>query len=86
MLQQLGVTALRNDATLVKYDDSIGLLHGRKTVSDDQSRAVVGGIVQCRLHKPFARRIERAGSFIEKQDRRILENGARNGDSLTLST
>ena len=37
------------------------------------------------LHQPLALRVERAGRFVEQQDRRILQHRARDGDALPLA-
>ena len=49
-------------------------------------RAALGGGVQRDLDLPFGRRVERTRRFVEHHDGRILQQGARDGKTLTLAT
>ncbi|MBW8894520.1 MAG: hypothetical protein JF617_21395, partial [Burkholderiales bacterium] len=61
-----------DDAAGVQHDDAVGLLDGGQPVRDDQRRAVLHGRLQRGLHDAFAFRVQRAGRFVEQQQRRIL--------------
>ena len=37
------------------------------------------------LHEPLVLGVQRAGRLVEQQDRRILQDGPRNGDALALA-
>ena len=65
---------------LVSMEDS------RKPVRYDKGRPVGHQVVQRVLYHLFALGIESAGCLIQYQDRRILENGAGDADSLPLAT
>ena len=75
----------RLDATLVDHHRAIRALHRRQAVRDDQHRTVLRSAVDRRLHEGFALGIERAGRFVQKQDRRVLQQRACDRDALALS-
>src|SRR5580765_6635249 len=52
---------------------------------DDQRRAILGDPVELVLNVFFSMAVERRGRFVEQQDRRALEDRARDGDALLLA-
>ena len=42
-------------------------------------------VVQRFLHQPFVLGVERRGRLVEQQDRRVLQNGAGDGEALALA-
>ena len=81
---QLGVRALFHQPAVVQHHDAVGLLHRGQAVRDDQRGAVLHGRFERRLHHALALRVQRAGGFVEQQQRRVLEHGARDRDALAL--
>ena len=69
----------------VEHEDPIGIAHGRQPVGDHQCRAVRGQPLDGLLDEGLALGVERAGRLVQKQDRRIAQDGARNGDALALA-
>ena len=53
---------------------------------DDERGAALHGGFQGGLHPAFTFCVERAGGFVQQQERRIFEHGACNADALTLAT
>ena len=82
--EQLRVRAARDDAAVIHDDDTVGLLHGGQPVRDDDRRALRHELFERLLHEQLALRVERARRLVEQQDRRILENRARDRDALPL--
>ena len=76
--------ALLNQCTVVQHPNHIGLLHGRQTVGNDQGGAALHGFFQSGLHHAFAVRVQRAGGFVQQQQRRVFQHGARDRDALAL--
>ena len=52
---------------------------------NDQGRPIAHQLLECRLNRQFALGIERRGRLVEQQDRRILQYGAGNRQSLALA-
>src|SRR5438132_12581446 len=83
--KQFIVSAGFDDSALVEHDDTMRFSHRRKTMCNEKCGAV--------RHEPFqgieeellGLRIERAGGLIQHQHWRVLQNRARNGESLTLA-
>ena len=74
-----------DDAAAVDHDDAVGIDGGGQPMRDHERGAVAHELLERVLHQPLALRIERAGGLVEQQDRRILEDGARDGDALLLA-
>ena len=76
--------ALGHLATL-QHDDLVGIDDGGQAVGDDQRGAVFRHLLQRRLDLVLGEAVERRGGFVEDQDGRALENGARDGHALLLA-
>jgi hypothetical protein len=74
-----------HDAPVFHYDDAVGALHGGQAVCDDERGAPAHGRFQRALHQAFRFGVERAGGFVQQQQRRVLEQRARDGDALALA-
>ena len=74
-----------DDPALIQHHDPVCFLNGRQTVGDDQGRPRLHDALQCKLDQSLILRIERARCFVEQQDRRILEQRARNREPLALA-
>jgi len=76
--------ALDNHAFL-NHQNHVGLPDRAQTVSNGKNGAVFHHPRNGFLYLAFRNRIQRAGRFIKYQDRRISQNGARDGHSLPLA-
>ncbi len=74
-----------DDASAVEHQNFGRLADGRKAMSDDKGGAVLHHLVQRRQNAGLGRRVERTGRLIEDQYRRILEQGARDGQALAFA-
>src|SRR5882762_11055896 len=83
--EQMVVTTPLHDASFRQHDDEVGVLHRREAVRDDEHGAVRHEALDRLLHEPFRFGVERAGRFVENEDRRIAEQRARDGDALALA-
>src|SRR5438105_3110320 len=84
--QELLVRAELDDPSLHEHRDPVRVLDGGEAVRDDEARPILHQTVERPLHFPFAFRVEGAGGLVEQEDRRVLEQGARDGDALPLPT
>ena len=78
------VRAILHDASLVQHQNAVGTGHSGQPVGNNQSRSITHNTFQRRLDERFIFSIKRARRLVEKQDRRIPQDGACNGDALTL--
>jgi len=62
------------------------VLHRREAVRNDEHGTVRHEALDRLLYEPFRFGVERAGRFVENEDRRIAEQRARDGDALALAT
>src|SRR5271166_4674927 len=83
--QQFAVAAAFDDPAVIDDADLVGLRHGRKAVGDDNGRAALAQSVKRLLDRLLGFGIERRGRLVEQNDRRVLEEGAGDGDALALS-
>ena len=83
---QLSVVTGLDDPAFVEHDERIGVAHRRQPVGDDDGRAVVHQVLKRPAHEPLVDRVEMRGRLVENQHRRILEEGAGDGDALALAT
>jgi hypothetical protein len=65
--------------------DAVGVADGRQAVGDHQGGAALHQPFQRRLHQRLALGVERRGGFVQQQDRRVLQEGAGDGDALALT-
>ena len=77
--------SLLHDAAGINHIDAVGMEHRGKTMGDDEARTPDHQIVERRLHDLLALRIECGGCLIEDEDARILQDGTRDGNALTLT-
>ncbi len=73
-----------NHASGFEHDGAVGLQHRCQPMSDDECGAILHQPPEGQLHQTLGLGIECAGGLIEQQDRRILEDCARDGDALAL--
>ncbi len=85
MGEQLAVIALLDDAAVLEHDQPIHLRDGREPVRDGDHGLAFHQRAEARLDRGFHFAVERRGRFVEDEDRRVLENDARDGDALALA-
>ena len=74
-----------DDAALIEHADQVGLLHRRQPVRDHQHGAALHQAFERQLHLGLGLAVERAGRLVEEKDRRVLVDGAGDGDALALA-
>jgi hypothetical protein len=77
---------LFDNPALFEHQDDVGPLHGGKPVGDDERCPADHELVQRLLDKSFAFGVEGRGRLVEDQDLRVFEDGAGDGDALSLAT
>ena len=81
---QLIVSAALDDFSVLQHDNAVGVADGGQAMGDDQSSPISYQSLERFLHGAFAFIIERAGSLIEDDQRRVFEEEAGDADSLPL--
>ena len=84
-LQQLLVAALLDSFTVVKHHNAVGVPYGGKPVRNDQSSAPLHQALQRLPQLALAHRVQMGCSLVQNQHRRVLQQGAGNGDTLPLT-
>ena len=82
---KLCVRAPLQDLTALNYEDLVGTPDRREPMRDDERRAALHQEAQALLDHRFGLRIERACRFVENEDTRLGQDGARNGKPLPLT-
>ena len=77
--------SLFDDPARVHHHDAVGRAHGREAMGDDQRRSPSHQPLERLLHQPLAFGVERAGRFVEQQDRRVAQQRAGDRDALALA-
>src|SRR5258705_10376991 len=77
--------AALDDAATFEHQDHVRIANRRQPVSDGQRRTVSRDLFQLRLDRFLRLRVERGRCFVEDQDRRLLENGARDRNALLFA-
>src|ERR1700691_3575464 len=85
LAQELVVAAGFDDQSVLDDENAIGVHDGGEPVRDDERRAVLAQLGDRLLHVVFGLRIERRGRLIEQDDRRVLDQRARDRDALALA-
>ncbi len=81
---QFGVAADFVDLSSLHDDNPVGSSDGREPVSNDQHRASTTDASHVVLDDLLGLVVERAGRFVEDEDARIADEGARDCNALTL--
>ena len=79
------MAAALDDAAGVHHQDLVGAHHGREPVRDHERGAADADAVELGLDRLLGRGVERGGRLVEDQDRRILQQRARDRDALLLA-
>ena len=82
---QLVEAAALDDAAALEHQDAGGVADGGEPVGDHEGGAVLHHLGQRGLHLGLGERIEGAGRLVEDEDRRILEQRARDRQALALA-
>ncbi len=82
---QFFVGADVGDGAILDHHDAVGAAHRGKPVRDHEHGAAAHQIVQRGLHQRFRLAVERGSGFVQNQDWRIFQHGARDGDALALA-
>ena len=77
--------ALFNNATLIEDDDVIGFEDGVETVGNGNDSFSLHELARGFFEQGFGFRVEAGGGFVEDEDGRVLEEGARERETLRLS-
>src|SRR5436189_3311693 len=83
--QQLFVFSRLDDLAAIEDDDLVRAADRRETMCDDERRAAAHQVVERLLHEPLGLRVECGRRLVEDQDRRILEQRARDREALALA-
>lgn len=84
-LHELAVAALLDDPPAVEHQNAIGGYDGRQPMRHDEGGPASGQAVERPLHPMLGFGVERARSFVEHQDPRVLEERARDRDALPIA-
>ncbi len=69
----------------VHDDDAIGMLDGGQTMGNHERGAITLQRLERFLHAPLGFGIERRGGLVQHENRRVLQQGPRDGDPLLLA-
>src|SRR5262249_38545762 len=85
LAQQRLVTPRFDDRPILDDEDAIGVDDGMQTMRDHDGRSSLAQVLDRALNLPLGFRIERSRRLVEQNDRRVLEQGACDGDALALA-
>jgi hypothetical protein len=77
--------AALHDASSFHHENLVGAANGGETVRDDEGRAALHQVREAFLNHGLRFGIEAGGRFVEDQNARIGQDGARDRDSLPLA-
>jgi hypothetical protein len=77
--------ALGHQPAVLQNEDAVGIAHGRKPVGNHQRGAVGGELLDRLLDEVLAFGIKRTRRLVQQQDRRVAQDGARDGNALALA-
>ncbi len=82
---ELLVRSSLDDFAVLEHEDLVGAADRGQPVRDDERRPPLAERAQAVLDLGFAFAVERRGRFVEHEDARVGEDGARDRDALTLT-
>src|SRR6185503_3303755 len=82
---QLGMRAGLDDAAVVQDDQPVHARDRREAMRDRDHGAALHQRIELLLDRGLDLAVERRGRLVEDEDRRILEDDARQGDALALA-
>jgi hypothetical protein len=74
-----------DDAARVEHDDLVGVAYRRQPVGNDEHGTLPHQPLDGLLHEPLGLGIERAGGFIQDENRGVAQQGSGNGNALALA-
>src|SRR6266849_1800239 len=77
--------SLLDDAAALEHDQPVHARDGREPMRNGNDGLAGHERAQARLNGGFDLAVERGRRLVEHEDRRILEDDARNGDALALA-
>ena len=83
--EELSMAACLDDVPVVDDDDGVAVLDGAEAVGDHEHGASRGDLREVLHDDVLALVVERARGFVEDEDARIEDEGARDGDALPLA-
>jgi hypothetical protein len=83
---QIGVRAELGDAAVIHDDNMVALPQRAKAVSDNQRCAALHGLLHRCKDFMLGVRVDCSRGIVEKQNGRVQQNGAGDGQSLTLAS
>ena len=84
-VEKLSVGALFDDAAFFHDDDDVGVANRGQAVRDDEGRAALAQGVHGLLDVHLGAGIDRRGGLVEDEQRRLSQEGTRDGDELALA-
>src|SRR5215510_12255721 len=85
LAQQLVVTPRFDDRSILDDEDAISIDDGMQAMCDHDRRPPLAEVLDRALNLPLGFGIERSRRLVEQDDRRVLEQGACDGDALALA-
>ena len=79
------MAALLDDRALVEHDEPVEIGDRRQAVGDGDHGLAGHQVEQLLLDRRLDLAVERRGRLVQDQDRRVLEQRARDGEALTLA-
>ena len=83
--QQFLVRALFAEASLVEHQDAVGVLNSAQAMGDDQRGASQEQAVERVADEHFGLGVHARSGFVENEEARIVRQGAREADELSLA-
>src|SRR5262249_59121398 len=74
------------DAPVAKHQNAAGVADGRQPMRNHESGTALHHFVEREIDAAFGERIECARRLVEDQNRRVFQERAGDGESLTLAT
>ena len=79
------MATLFNDPAILQHHDQVRIDDGRKPVGDGDDGAALPHFLQGILNIALCLAVERAGCFVQQQDRRVFQQGSRNAHALLFT-
>ena len=83
--KQLAVTAAFDDPALIEDQNLVGLHDRGEAMGDDQAGPPLGGKIELCLNRLLGLGVERRSGLVEDENGRVLEQGARDRDTLLFT-
>src|SRR5438552_8434555 len=83
--QQFVMRPAFGDLSVMEDRDAVRVPDGRKTMGNEKRRPAFHQALQSVQKQAFTHGIQRAGRFVENQNRRVFQQRSSNRDSLTLA-